>query len=68
MKCVCGYEIREIYMPEIRDIVKVMGDESFIKSNLYIKKEDDFFDKLGIQVLICPKCGTLKIPVELING
>jgi len=58
MKCVCGYEGEDFNKFE-----KLEKRELIITAPLPV-----FGRGKGVDVYACPKCGTLKIEVEAING
>jgi len=58
-KCVCGYESGYDWENK-----KDIGDEKFIVSDSQIVYDrDDYNPKRIKYILICPKCGTLKIDI-----
>jgi hypothetical protein len=68
MKCVCGYEYREGYIPEINkdgDSKRwgiVMGNEDFLFLS-YVQPVCGEHGGETYKVWACPKCGTIKIEV-----
>jgi hypothetical protein len=57
-KCVCGYKYGIEY-DENSNRIQV-GDKEFIYSDLKIPFKSDYHENYKT-IIICPKCGTLKI-------
>ena len=58
MKCACGYERKTDIFGDKTEV----GDENFIRLKGYFAIDDDFNRRdREVQILACPKCGTLKI-------
>ena len=55
IKCICGY--KQGYDIELQ---KNIGDDEFILSELQLTYEYDYTDRKKA-ILVCPRCGTLKI-------
>lgn len=62
-KCVCGYKYGSEYDEDGNEEIKY-GDEEFIYSDTKVTYMKDLNWGRGVEaksIIICPKCGTLKI-------
>ena len=59
IKCICGYKYSRDYDKE------PLGDTAFITIKGHFTKEgcDYYRHQIEVDVIACPKCGTLKIDI-----